>query len=482
MLQYCRQAPAAYKVVGVGNAAGGTVHLDPVTQKITFVPDQGFVELASFTYDLLTAGSPQTSRATVTVEVDPAKPASLPTDELSGAQWYLYNVGQTGATPGNDMNVAPVWNDYDGTGGTANFIETGLDWRHPDIVGNYDSTRDVDYTGGDNDSAAAFAEKNHATATVGIFGAGSNGSGVVGVAYGADVTVSRSESGTYSNTHYAGLAFRDTAYRFDVVNHFLAANSFEQRFDDPQWANMREGYLRAVSMGRSGLGTIILRTAGNNRETGQDANRGEFHNSRFAALVGGATFDGGPAYFTNAGEALLVSAAGQGMPTTDRLGAAGYNSSDYYADFGGTCGAVAAASGSVALILDADANLGFRDVREILALSARRTSGATGWSDNAAGILNGGGLHFSRDLGFGLIDTLAAVRLAETWMLQQTYANEVSASATWSGNRAIGDGGPVTTSLTIANDLELDHVGVTLDIDHQSLGDLIVTMRSLSGI
>jgi hypothetical protein len=38
------------------------------------------------------------------------------------------------------------------------------------------------------------------------------------------------------------------------------------------------------------------------------------------------------------------------------------------------------------------------------------------WQFNAADTWNGGGLHFSNDYGYGLVDALAAVRLAETWL------------------------------------------------------------------
>ena len=39
----------------------------------------------------------------------------------------------------------------------------------------------------------------------------------------------------------------------------------------------------------------------------------------------------------------------------------------------------------------------------------------TDWQTNGAKNWNGGGLHFSHDYGFGKVDALAAVRLAESW-------------------------------------------------------------------
>ena len=96
-------------------------------------------------------------------------------------------------------------------------------------------------------------------------------------------------------------------------------------------------------------------------------------------------------------------------------------------------------TGVVSLMYDANAGLGWRDVQSILASSARHVGSDVGggiagsehyaWDFNAAGTWNGGGQHFSNDYGYGLVDALAAVRLAETWLLggattAATTANE----------------------------------------------------------
>ena len=88
-------------------------------------------------------------------------------------------------------------------------------------------------------------------------------------------------------------------------------------------------------------------------------------------------------------------------------------------------------SGVVALMLDANAGLGWRDVQNILAASARHTGSDSGdlgaeaahanengeWFFNDAANWNGGGMHFSNDYGYGLVDAYAAVRMAEVWSL-----------------------------------------------------------------
>ena len=97
-------------------------------------------------------------------------------------------------------------------------------------------------------------------------------------------------------------------------------------------------------------------------------------------------------------------------------------------------------SGVVALMLQANPNLGWRDVQNILAASATHTGSAIGavtpgtnensnWFLNDAANWNGGGMHFSNDYGYGVVNAYNAVRMAEVWSLfqpAQTSANEQS--------------------------------------------------------
>ncbi len=75
-------------------------------------------------------------------------------------------------------------------------------------------------------------------------------------------------------------------------------------------------------------------------------------------------------------------------------------------------------------MLEANSSLGYRDVQQILAETAIKVSDPnTNWQTNGANFWNGGGLHYSSDYGYGEVDARAAVRLAETWIKQQTFAN-----------------------------------------------------------
>jgi subtilisin family serine protease len=116
-----------------------------------------------------------------------AAPAAAPSDPLFGQQWHLLNTGQTGGTPGIDINVVDVWDDVTGAGVVIGVVDTGIEYTHPDLAGQINTVLDHDALGGDDD-ASAEAGENHATAVSGtIVAAADNGVGVAGVAFGAEV-------------------------------------------------------------------------------------------------------------------------------------------------------------------------------------------------------------------------------------------------------------------------------------------------------
>jgi subtilisin-like proprotein convertase family protein len=140
-------------------------------------------------------------------------------------------------------------------------------------------------------------------------------------------------------------------------------------------------------------------------------------------------------------------------------------------------------SGVIALMLEANPNLGYRDIQEILAYSARQTDFLnSGWQANGANNWNGGGLHVSHDYGFGLVDAHAAVRLAETWQAQSRYDNEYYLSTFRSVNQSIPDGfSGISDTVTMTGALQIDFVEVDLNLIHPYRGDLVVTLTSPNG-
>lgn len=191
-----------------------------------------------------------------------------------------------------------------------------------------------------------------------------------------------------------------------------------------------------------------------------------------------------------------------GVTTTDRTGIEGVNdgthlaaelvSPDYTTRFGGTSASAPMVARVPALMLEADPALGWRDVREILALSARRTGTALGepastlertpWLANAGTRLNGGGFHVSANYGFGPVDARAAVRLVETWDAQQTSANEQVRIAVFAGGLVLDSATPAHgIPLQIAPALVAGQVTLALGLSGLPAQDLEIVLTSLRG-
>jgi Ca2+-binding RTX toxin-like protein/subtilisin-like proprotein convertase family protein len=400
---------------------------------------------------------------------------TYPSDPLFAQQWHLYNPS------GLDLNVVNVWDDYTGQGVLVGVIDDGFDYNHSDLNDNYDTSIDYDYN--DNDSTPfGNSTDAHGTAVSGIIGAeAGNGIGGVGVAFNATITGFRA-----TNIVATTNALWDSVY-LDVVNNSWGfGGNFTDNFYSSSFSSAGAAIVNAVANGRGGLGTAIVFAAGNSRSLGDNTNYHNFQNSPGVITVAAVKADGYITSYSTPGASILVSAFGSepsSIFTTDRTGSAGYSSGDYTTSFDGTSAAAPMVSGVVALMLEANPNLGYRDIQEILAYSARQTGSSSSYATNGANNWNGGGLHVSHDYGFGLVDALAAVRLAETWQTQSRFDNEyymfASRSLGWvvPDNNSVG----ISDTVTMGAGLDIDFIEVDLNLTHSYRGDLVVTLTSPDG-
>ncbi|SEI22251.1 Regulatory P domain of the subtilisin-like proprotein convertase [Pseudomonas asplenii] len=481
------------RIANVGDAIGGTVSL---TQQgdVLFTPDPKFTGLLSFKYGVvdsagnasasvvdLSSGKTAPMRAGVTLLTP-----EVPLDPLAAQEWYL-----------SDANILPVWNDYSGKGVRIGQFEPGgqfatapeiFDITHPDLAANVDQA--WLQTQKSNNTLPGLVS-NHATMVAGVMVAAKNGVGGVGVAYGATL------GGYYLANSGADLAGLGHMVSFDIANNSwgftndFALSSFQDGSLNTATAlSMNAQY--AAANGRGGLGTIIVAAGGNSRATGGNAQGSLTNNNRFSVEVGAINAQGdlstlqiGSSPFSNPGASLLVSAPGSNVVSTSHMleTERGSTFGSDYTSMQGTSFAAPIVSGIVALMLEANPNLGYRDVQQILALSAHKINDpSTQWSDNAAHNWNGGGMHTSNDYGFGEVDARAAVRLAEAWMTQSTAANEYVYSASSGAlGKSVAAGGTVSSSIAMNAGLNVEHVEIDFDAQVGRLGDLTLKLISPDG-
>lgn len=424
---------------------------------------------------------------------------------LRADQWHLYNAGQTGGLPGMDINVLPVWQDYRGEGVRIVVFDTGVDTTHPDLVGNYLADKSFEFTTNTVDGSYIHNLPEwhwHGTFVAGLISADGAGNDLRGVAY-----ESKFASYVNFNGKDAPQAFAMSADNgFDVMNNSWGSDhAFLETFHNRP--NVLESMTHAVETGRGGLGLNIVVSAGNAYSfvkgyqaigyewSGEfplaDANTSSVSNSRFSITVGAVDAAGTYATpwdglgYTTPGAPVLISAPGTGVVSSDIQGSGpGTMGANDFGINAGTSFSAPIVSGVIALMLEANPLLGYRDVKEILAYSARHNDPEEpSWTVNAAINHNGGGLLGNYNYGFGVVDATAAVRLAETWQKQSTFANELSVGDTLTFTpQAIPDGkGALEYTFELAEGVSIETVELDVWITHAEFGDLVIELISPDG-
>lgn len=363
-------------------------------------------------------------------------------------------------------------------------IDDGFEPEHAMLRGAIDLSLSMDHVDGDKTSLLEPASF-HGQLVVGVIVG--TGEGLAPAAPAATIAAHRVSFGAGATYAQFVNALKAQAATADVANcswGFVA--SFADAWSNPTFRGFGEALQGNASNGRDGLGTTMVWAAGNSRMAGLNTNGSMLTANEFGVVVGALDREGRAAPFSTPGATVLVSALGVDVLSTDRTGSAGRSAGDT-AVVSGTSFAAPAVSGVVHDLYAANPMLGYRDVAEILALSAAPTETASAeWQTTGATFWNGGGLRYSHRHGFGRVDAEAAVRLAESWTDQQTYSNrETVKVATPAMAIRIPDNGRdkafATVSFDVVEDIDIERVSIDLDISHWMRGDLRILLVSPGG-
>ncbi|KAG7367189.1 subtilase family protease [Nitzschia inconspicua] len=275
-------------------------------------------------------------------------------------------------------------------------------------------------------------------------------------------------NGQYKNDEFACL---------DFLELIVGGDCSYDKLPDYALQALSEGVLN----GRDGKGVVYVFASGNELASGDDVNFSGLTNSRLTITVGGVGKDGMRASYSTPGAALFVVAPGGSLEAISNHMAATL-SGGCIITAPGTSFAAPVISGVVALMLEANPDLTWRDVQGILATTSQIIADV----NDISATINGAGIWHSNNYGFGLVDALAAVSAAENWTLVNPEAFLVGESG--EVNLTISD---LSTSPTVSKinitggteveDLIIESVAVFLQVEHFSRGDLEISLRSPAG-
>lgn len=393
------------------------------------------------------------------IELDSAY-ARRPNDYYFKFQAYHEFRDGDGSPVGADVNTRAAWPYTMGEGIIIAVADTGIQGEHPELANQLSQFGQHNFASDADDGTVTGLNVGwaHGISVAGLAVAeGNNNVGMVGVAPGAklaswvifDENLMRVGEDKLLDmyTHLIGV--------IPIQNHSWGGGDIENLVM-PGPLELA-GIQFAIENGRQTRGTIMVRSGGNRRLTGGNANDSFYPSDPRVIGVAAVEPFGRVANYSNPGASLLISAPGgqngssAPMFTTDLLegdGATNFriwifgdkdNTQDLwnyrfdYNQFVGTSAAAPIVSGICALMLSVNPDLNYRDVQFVLTLAARHVD-----LDDPAVQTNGAGFTVSHNQGFGVVDAGTAVTLAKGWVNQM---DAVSITNTITTTEAIPDDG-----------------------------------------
>ena len=390
-------------------------------------------------------------------------------DPLLGCQDHLISQ-QAG---GVDINVADVWATNKGEGVNVAVVDRDLEGDHEDLQDNVIQTFSFDYAGAGEPLNPV---NYHGTAVAGIIAARDNDLGGRGVAPRAGIySYNLLEEATLG--HMVDAMTRNMGVVAISNNSWGIRSGGTPRQISRTWTTALE---TGVSHGFGGKGIFYVFSAGNSHGVGSHVNLTEFRNFYAQTPVCVVDSGGKRLSYSETGYALWICAPIARMTTDNR--------NRYQDGFGGTSSAAPVVSGVAALVRSENTSLTWRDVKLILAASARKNDPAnSGWE---TGALRYGSeterYSYNPEYGFGVVDAKAAVDLAESW----TNLPAMKSVSAGSGEMELqvpdpADGPGATqlvSDLTLGSDVGFtEFVEVEIDFDHEGFLDLEIEIRSPAG-
>lgn len=315
---------------------------------------------------------------------------AVPGDPRFPEQWALHNTGQTGGTPGADIDASAAWElQADDGSAVVAIVDTGIDYHHPDLVANLwrnpgeipgngvDDDRNglvddyfgANYLGAPSGDPLDTHALSHGTHVAGIVGAvADNGQGIAGTARGVRLMAVRwiSSGFLFDVGTCAGAVFSilyATMMGADVINASWAIRDCAALRNAVEFAAAHD-VLFVAAAGNAGTDNdVVPSEPATFRMTNLVAVAATDHHDRLAVFstVSASNFGA---------QRVQIAAPGADILSTLRSGAYGLRS--------GTSMAAPHVSGVAASIIARHPGIAAKDVKTSLVLGADRLTSLDG--------------------------------------------------------------------------------------------------------
>uniref|UniRef100_A0A8C2KGG5 Furin (paired basic amino acid cleaving enzyme) a n=1 Tax=Cyprinus carpio TaxID=7962 RepID=A0A8C2KGG5_CYPCA len=311
-----------------------------------------------------------------------------------------------------DLNVKEAWKQgFTGQGVVVSILDDGIEKNHPDLIQNYDPDASYDVNDGDPDPQPRYTQLNdnrHGTRCAGeVAAVANNGICGVGVAYNAKIGGVRMLDGEVTDVVEAQSLSLNPQH-IDIYSASWGPEDDGKTVDGPAKL-AKEAFLHGVMEGRGGRGSIFVWASGNGGREKDSCNCDGYTNSIYTLSISSSTQNGNVPWYSEACSSTLATTYSSGglnekqIVTTDLR----QKCTDSHT---GTSASAPLAAGIIALALEANKNLTWRDMQHLVV----RTSNPAHLTTNDWKI-NGVGRRVSHSYGYGLLDAGAIVALAKNW-------------------------------------------------------------------
>lgn len=404
-------------------------------------------------------------------------------DPLWDEQWYL---DDRRASSDLDVNVIPVWNaGISGKGVVVTILDDGIEHNHTDLKKNYDPAASWDVNDNDPDPMPRYDptnENKHGTRCAGEVAAQANNTICgVGVAFNARIGGVRMLDGRVTDRVEAESLSLNPQY-IDIYSASWGPSDDGMTVEGPGTL-ASAAFLNGITKGRGGLGSIYVWASGNGGRHDDSCNCDGYTASIYTLSISSSSDHGESPWYSEACASTLATTLSSGAHGEKRIVTTDLHN-QCTERHTGTSASAPLAAGIIALALEKNPKLTWRDVQHVVA----HTANWTPLKNDPDWRMNGIGLHVNEKFGFGLIDGERIVKLVDPKTYHVVPAKKECVGKVFDSPKILRWDQPLLLEIEsdgctrTKNEIRYtEHVQLVLSIDYTRRGDLTIFLTSPMG-